>query len=70
MDTRKISSGNLRAIGYDERTRTLQVDLSDGSVLQFSAVPPDFYRRFAQASSPWSFYRDNIEESFTVRHVR
>jgi hypothetical protein len=70
METRKISSGNLRAIGYDERTRTLQVDLSDGSVLHYSGVSPDFYRRLAQASSPWSFYRDNIEESFTVRRIR
>jgi hypothetical protein len=70
METRKVSSGNLRSIGYDERTRTLQVELSDGSVLQYSGVSADVHRRFAQASSPWSFYRDNIDESFSVRRIR
>jgi len=70
MEMKKIHSGNLRAVGYDERNRTMDVQLSDGSVLQYSGVSADFHRRFVGASSPWSFYRDNVEEAFSVRRLR
>jgi len=70
MEMKKISSGNLRAVGYDERNRTMDVQLADGSVLQYSGVSPDFHRRFVGASSPWSFYRDNVDEAFSVRRLR
>ena len=70
MEMKKISSGNLRAVGYDERNRTMDVQLADGSVLQYSGVSPDVHRRFVGASSPWSFYRDNVDEAFSVRRLR
>ena len=70
MEMKKISSGNLRAVGYDERNRTMDVQLADGSVLQYSGVSPDFHRRFVGASSPWSFFRDNIEEEYPAKRVR
>ena len=38
MEMKKINSGKLRAIGYDSRTRLLQVQLDDGSTLQYGGV--------------------------------
>ena len=32
MEMKKLPSGNLRAVGYDERSRTLRVELSGGLV--------------------------------------
>lgn len=70
MEMKKLASGNLRAVGYDPGKRTLDVQLVDGSVLQFSGVSADVHRRLIGASSPWSYYRDNIEEEFSVRKLR
>jgi hypothetical protein len=28
------------------------------------------WKRFAGASSPWSFFRDNIDEEFPAKRVR
>jgi len=69
MELKKISSGKLRAIGYDARTRLLQVQLDDGSTLQYSGVGEDTWRRFSSSGSAWSYYRDNIEDEFTVKRV-
>lgn len=66
---KKISSGKLRAIGYDGRARLLQVQLDDGSTLQYSGVGEDTWRRFSSSGSAWSFYRDNIEEEFAAKRV-
>jgi KTSC domain len=38
MEMKKINSGRLRAIGYDGRAQILQVQLDDGSTLQYSGV--------------------------------
>jgi len=64
-----ISSGKLRAIGYDARARLLQVQLDDGSLLQYSGVGEEAWRRFSGSASAWSYYRDNIEEEFSARRV-
>jgi len=38
MEMVAISSGKLRAIGYDGRQRILQVQLDDGKTLQYNGV--------------------------------
>jgi hypothetical protein len=69
MEMTRISAGKLRAIGYDMKTHTLQVELDDGSTLQYSNVSDGLWRRFKNSGSAWSFYRDNIEEEFAVKRV-
>ena len=65
----KINSGKLRAIGYDAGSRTLQVQLDNGSTLQYSNVGEEIWRRFSSSGSAWSYYRDNIEEEFSAKRV-
>jgi len=69
MEMKKINSGRLRAIGYDARARLLQVQLDDGSTLQYGGVGEDTWRRFSGSGAAWSFYRDNIEEEFAAKRV-
>ncbi|HXU93520.1 MAG TPA: KTSC domain-containing protein [Gallionella sp.] len=66
---KKINSSKLRAIGYDARARLLQVQLDDGTTLQYSAVNEETWRRLSSSASAWSFYRDNIEEELTAKRV-
>lgn len=69
MEMKKINSGKFRAIGYDARARILQVRLDTGDTLQYSDVGEDLWRRLSSSGAAWSFYRDNIEEEFTVKKV-
>ena len=69
MEMKKVNSGKLRAIGYDARERLLQVQLDDGSTLQYSGVGEDTWGRLSSSGAAWSFYRDNIEEEFAARRV-
>ena len=64
-----MSGGSLRAAGYDERSRTLRVELTAGT-FEYAGVSLDVWRRFSTASSPWSYFRDNIEEEFAAKRVR
>lgn len=69
MEMKKIDSGKLRALGYDARSRTLRVELDDGSLLEYSEVGDGVWNRLSTSGAAWSFYRDNIEEEFRVKKV-
>jgi len=69
MEMKRISSGKLRAIGYEARERTLRVELDDGSVIDYAGVGDAIWRRLSTSGSAWSYYRDNIDEEFTGRRA-
>ena len=69
MDMLKTGSGKLRAIGYDAGTRTLRVELDDGSALEYANVTESIWRNLKTSGAQWSYYRDNIEEEFTARRA-
>ena len=66
---KRMGGGSLRAAGYDERARLLVVELTAGT-FQYAGVSPEVWRRFATASSPWSYFRDNVDEEFVAKRVR
>jgi hypothetical protein len=69
MEMKRMTGGSLRAAGYDQRAGTLVVELTSGT-FEFSGVPSEVWRRFSTASSPWSYYRDNIDEEYPSRRTR
>lgn len=69
MEMINTHSGKLRAIGYDAARRVLRVELEDGSALEYANVGESLWRNLKQASTPWSYYRDNIEEEFTAKRA-
>ncbi|KFC61972.1 KTSC domain-containing protein [Massilia sp. LC238] len=70
MEMKKINAGKLRAIGYDARERILRVEFDDGSAIDYDAVGLEVWRKLSSSGSPWSYYRDNIEEEFSGRRGR
>jgi len=69
MEMKRMSGGALRAAGYDTRDQKLVVELTAGT-FEYTGVGPEVWRRFSGASSPWSYFRDNIEEEFPAKRVR
>ena len=69
MEMKRMSGGSLRSAGYDEREKKLVVELTAGT-FAYMGVTPEVWRRFSTASSPWSYFRDNIEEEYAARRIR
>lgn len=70
MELKRVSSGKLRALGYDASMRALQVQFDDGKLLEYAGVSQETFRRLSGAASMWSFFRDNIEEEYTANRIR
>ena len=70
MERRRVSSSKIRSVGYDDRTRTLEVEHTDGSVYQYTGVSPEVHRRMMADPSIASFYQDRVEEDFSRKRIR
>ncbi|MGE0875231.1 MAG: KTSC domain-containing protein [Burkholderiales bacterium] len=69
MERKRINSSRLRSVGYDEKTMTLEVEMSNGQVYQYAKVYPEVYRRFMAAPNPTTFFDDRIAEEYTGRKI-
>ena len=69
MQRKRVNSSKLRSVGYDEATRTLEVEMSNGLVFQYTGVYPEVHRRFMAAPNPTSFFDDKIAEEYTAKRV-
>ena len=70
MERKKVSSSQIRSVGYDASGQMLEIELSDGSIWQYSKVPGEVHRRLLAAPSIVSYYRDNIEEDYSRRRLK
>jgi YD repeat-containing protein len=69
MQRKRVNSSKIRAVGYDEKSQVLEVELANGQVWQYTKVYPEVHRRFMAAPNPTSFYDDKIAEYYTGRRV-
>jgi hypothetical protein len=69
IEMKKVSVGNLRAIGYDPARRVLVVEQSSGT-FEYSNVSAEVWRRFSTSGSMLSFFRDTIEEDYSKRRIK
>ena len=70
MERKRVNSGSIRSVGYEASPQTLEIEFSSGSVVQYRRVSSEVYRRFLNAPAPSSYFRDEIEESYTARRIR
>jgi len=70
IERKPIRRGGIRSAGYDRGARILEIEFENGSIVQHTGVGEETARRFLASGSPVSYYRDNIEEEFTLRRAR
>ena len=69
MERKRLNSSKLRSAGYDEKTRVLEIEMSNGDVFQYIGVYPEVYRRFVAAPNPTSFFDDKIAEEYSSKRL-
>jgi hypothetical protein len=70
MERKKVSSSQIRSVGYEPGLQTLEVEMSDGTIWQYTRVPSEAYRRLMAAPTVASYYRDSIEEDYSRKRIR
>lgn len=64
-----VSSSSLRSIGYDARTRTLEVEFSSGSVYRYTPVPSEMWAALRRSESKGKYFQDFVRDHFETERV-
>ncbi len=69
MDRHQVASSNIRAIGYDSTTQTLEVEFQSGWVYQYYGVPENLNQKIMLASSKGLFLHQYIKNAYPYSRV-
>lgn len=64
-----VTSSNVRSVGYDLATRTLEVEFNNGSVYDYAGVPPDVFAQLMQSPSVGSYLAKSVKPKYTAKKV-
>ena len=70
MERKRINSSKIRAVGYDPKSQVLEIEFSDGRLVQYRGVSSEVHRQFLAAPSATSFFEDKIDESFPSTRLK
>lgn len=70
MDRNYVRSSNLRSVGYDADSMTLEIEFHSGGIYQYFNVPSHIYEGLMRAGSHGTYFANYIKERYRFRRVR
>ena len=69
MRRESVTSSNLAEVGYDSRTKTLEVYFRGGHIYQYFDVPQRVYDGLRKAASPGGYLNREIRGQYRYARV-
>lgn len=69
MRREAVDSSMLSSVGYDEESRTLEVEFTSGTVYRYFDVPPEEHRLLMEAGSIGKYMNANIKGLYASARV-
>lgn len=70
MERTAVQSSNLKSVGYDLDSKTLEVEFQDASVYQYSNVPQAHHDGLMQARSKGAYLHRHIRNAYSYKRVK
>jgi hypothetical protein len=64
-----VRSSALRAVGYDVRTSTLEVEFASGGVYDYEGVPPEEALQLLESESLGRYLAERIRGTYPARRA-
>jgi KTSC domain len=65
-----VSSSVVASIGYNEGTKTLEIEFVSGSVYRYFGVGLDVFEDFRDASSKGAFFNEHIKDEYPCERIK
>lgn len=69
MQRTRVSSSNLRSVGYDIDTQILEIRFHHGGVYKYYGVPHSVYAGLMAARSKGRYHHRNIKRSYRYKRI-
>ncbi len=70
MNRQPVSSSNLRSVGYDSSTNTLEIEFNSGGIYQYYGVPLVVYQKLMNAPSHGKYFHAHIKGVYPDTKIR
>jgi hypothetical protein len=67
MERKKVKSSRIRAIGYDPKKETLEVEFMKGGIYQYSPIKKGIHLELINAQSIGVYFENNIRNNALVK---
>jgi hypothetical protein len=64
-----VKSRILRSVGYDESTKTLEIEFTSGLVYQYSGVPLKVFTDLMHSGEIGKYYSEKVRPKFQTKQV-
>ncbi|MGA2616787.1 MAG: KTSC domain-containing protein [Thermoguttaceae bacterium] len=69
MERQIVRSSNIRAIGYDAESSTLEVEFQSGDVYQYTRVPATVHAALMKARSKGAYLNQHVKNTYQCRQI-
>jgi hypothetical protein len=69
MHRSDVTSSLMKSAGYDDSTRTLEIEFRHGGIYQYEQVPAALYAALLHACSKGSFFHQHIQGIFRFNRI-
>ena len=69
MERLPVKSSNIKSIGYDIVTKTLEIEFTTGGVYRYNEVPEEVYNKMSISESKGKFFHTVIKNKFKTIKV-
>ena len=70
MDRKPVGSSNLRSVGYDELSRTLEIEFHNGRVYRYGQIPLGIYEGLMNAVSKGRYFALGIKDKYPYARIK
>jgi hypothetical protein len=64
-----VSSSNIRSIGYERTSQTLEIEFHGGGIYQYFSVPESTFQGLMNASSHGKYLHAYIKHAFPYQRI-
>jgi hypothetical protein len=64
-----VKSRILRSVGYEEKTKILEIEFQNGEVHQFSLVPPKVFADLMRSEEIGKYFSEKVRPKFQSKLV-
>lgn len=67
MNRQPVASSNIKSMGYDDRSKTLEVEFNNGAIYQYHQVPGEVFAQLLSAPSMGSHFHRHIKTAYDCK---
>lgn len=69
MERKPIESSNIVSVGFDAKTKTLEIEFRGGAVYQYDGIADATHQELVSSESPGAYFARSIRPNWTGRRV-